>query len=117
MLTLLTPSQSGLPTVGALQAGITQHILVMLVLAGSGLHSLWRQQQPQQGKERETWSPKTQLLALTHSLLTSWLLWGSPFPFRSLQVLICAMVLTAPALGTSLSKEGRDERALCSLRC
>lgn len=50
MLTLLTLNQSGLPMVGALQAGITEHILVMLILAGSGLHGLWRQRK-QQGKE------------------------------------------------------------------
>lgn len=44
MLTLLTLNQSGLPMVGALQAG-------MLILAGSGLHSLRRQRKQQRGQQ------------------------------------------------------------------
>lgn len=51
MLALLTLNQSRLPMVGAQQTGITEHVLVMLILAGSGLHSLWRQRKQRRGQK------------------------------------------------------------------
>lgn len=48
---MLTLNQSRLPMVGAQQTGITERIVVMLILAGSGLRSRWRQREQQRGQQ------------------------------------------------------------------